>query len=210
MAITVQKILKDTVSTAEAAEHLGVSVERIRQLIANERLPAVKIQNCWRINRSAMKRVEDRSTGRPKRKFRKSEENSKAAIAANLKHKREKLVAEIEVDGSALKDIVRQTLPICIKAVTVTPEALRYVSKRFVVNPQVYERPLTLNPELICDVKTQSEAMCLFAVKQDGLVIRFVLPKYQSQTVVDAAIAQNPEAARYIYHEMSKLAGTKK
>ena len=52
-------------TTKEAAERLGVSEGRVRQLIANKRLPAEKVGQTNLVKESDLRLVEDRQTGRP-------------------------------------------------------------------------------------------------------------------------------------------------
>lgn len=54
-------------STKEAAEKLNVSPIRVRQLIADGRLPAKKIGRDYIIEESDLKAVENRRSGRPKK-----------------------------------------------------------------------------------------------------------------------------------------------
>jgi excisionase family DNA binding protein len=55
-------------TTVEAAEYLGVSPRRVRQLITDERLPAEKKGRDYLINEKDLVKVEDRKTGRPPKK----------------------------------------------------------------------------------------------------------------------------------------------
>lgn len=52
-------------TTQQAAERLGVTAGRIRQLIVEGRLPAVKLGRDNFIKASDLKLVENRQTGRP-------------------------------------------------------------------------------------------------------------------------------------------------
>ena len=56
------------ITTAEAAEKLGVSRDRIYQLIREGRLPAKKFGRDHLIEESDLKLVEDRKPGRPSKK----------------------------------------------------------------------------------------------------------------------------------------------
>jgi excisionase family DNA binding protein len=59
-------MLKDEIlSTVEAAQRLGISAIRIRQLIDSGRLPAKKLGTAFAIRSSDLKLVENRPTGRP-------------------------------------------------------------------------------------------------------------------------------------------------
>jgi len=55
-------------NTSEAAERLNVTAIRIRQLINEERLPAEKVGRDYVIREADLKLVENRPTGRPKKK----------------------------------------------------------------------------------------------------------------------------------------------
>lgn len=54
-------------TTAEAAEALGVTPRRVRQLIAEGRLAAKKAGRDYVIDPRGLKAVEDRKTGRPRK-----------------------------------------------------------------------------------------------------------------------------------------------
>lgn len=55
-------------SVADVAERLNLSQQRVKQLIYNEQLVAEKVGNQWIIRESDLKDVQDRPTGRPKKK----------------------------------------------------------------------------------------------------------------------------------------------
>jgi excisionase family DNA binding protein len=55
-------------SVADVAERLNLSVQRVKQLIYNEQLLAEKVGNQWIIRESDLKDVEDRPTGRPRKR----------------------------------------------------------------------------------------------------------------------------------------------
>lgn len=59
----------DLITTAEAAEILGVGAQRIRDLISSGRLPAKKFGEgrggVWMIRRSDLEKVKERKPGRP-------------------------------------------------------------------------------------------------------------------------------------------------
>lgn len=52
-------------TTEEAADRLGISQRRVRQLITDNRLPAEKKGRDYLINEKDLKQVEDRKPGRP-------------------------------------------------------------------------------------------------------------------------------------------------
>lgn len=52
-------------TTQEAAERLGVTAIRVRQLIADGRLPAEKFGRDYMIKEEDLRLVEDRKPGRP-------------------------------------------------------------------------------------------------------------------------------------------------
>lgn len=54
-------------TTAEAAEQLGVSSRRLRALIKSGKLPAEKFGTAYMINEKDLKLVKDRKPGRPKK-----------------------------------------------------------------------------------------------------------------------------------------------
>ncbi len=53
------------ISTSEAAQALGISRQRVLQLIRGERLKATKFANVFMIRRTDLAAVEDRPQGRP-------------------------------------------------------------------------------------------------------------------------------------------------
>ncbi len=57
---------EDYVSTSDAATALGITRQRVLQLIKHDRLKAEKFANVYMIRRSDLAAVEDRSPGRPK------------------------------------------------------------------------------------------------------------------------------------------------
>lgn len=59
-------------TTKEVAERLGVSVGRVQQFIADDRLPAIKIGQTNLVKESDLHLVENRKTGRPSKKDAKS------------------------------------------------------------------------------------------------------------------------------------------
>ncbi len=54
-------------TTSEAAERLGVTAPRIRQLVLNGRLPAQKLGRDLFIDEKDLKLVADRKVGRPRK-----------------------------------------------------------------------------------------------------------------------------------------------
>ena len=58
-------MLEGYLTTKEAAEKLGVSVGRVKQLIAQKRLPATKVGNTNLVKEEDLMLVEDRQNGRP-------------------------------------------------------------------------------------------------------------------------------------------------
>lgn len=55
------------INTQAAAERLGVSRRRVRQLIEEKKLPAITMGRDWIINESDLKLVENRKPGRPRK-----------------------------------------------------------------------------------------------------------------------------------------------
>ncbi|MCA1566940.1 MAG: helix-turn-helix domain-containing protein [Acidobacteria bacterium] len=53
------------ITTAQAAERLGISVRRVQELISSQRLPAQQFGRTYVINEEDLKLVEDRKVGRP-------------------------------------------------------------------------------------------------------------------------------------------------
>ncbi len=53
------------ISTNDAAQHLGITRQRVLQLIKHDRLKAEKFANVYMIRRADLVTVEDRSQGRP-------------------------------------------------------------------------------------------------------------------------------------------------
>jgi excisionase family DNA binding protein len=53
------------ISSAEAAERLGVHITRVQVLIREGRLPAQKIGRTYVVNEDDLKLVEERKPGRP-------------------------------------------------------------------------------------------------------------------------------------------------
>lgn len=69
--------MANTLTTQEAAERLGISPIRVRQLITDGRLPARKFGRDYMIDESDLQLVEDRKPGRPPKA--KAETASKAS-----------------------------------------------------------------------------------------------------------------------------------
>ncbi len=59
-------MLEDFLSTKEVSEKLGVSVGRVRQMVADGQLPATKIGRDNFIKETDLELVKDRKVGRPK------------------------------------------------------------------------------------------------------------------------------------------------
>lgn len=57
--------MSTSLTTHQAAERLGVTVSRVRQLVLAGRLPAEKFGRDLAIKESDLKRVQDRKPGRP-------------------------------------------------------------------------------------------------------------------------------------------------
>jgi excisionase family DNA binding protein len=55
----------DYISTNDAAHELGITRQRVLQLIKHERLKAERFANVYMIRRSDLAAVADRPTGRP-------------------------------------------------------------------------------------------------------------------------------------------------
>ncbi len=58
-------MLEGYLTTKEVAEELGVSVGRIKQLVAEKRLPAIKVGNTNLIKEADLNLIKDRPNGRP-------------------------------------------------------------------------------------------------------------------------------------------------
>jgi excisionase family DNA binding protein len=54
-------------TTKEAGKLLGINDSRVRQLIIEGRLPAIKFGNAWVIQEKDLKKVAIRKPGRPKK-----------------------------------------------------------------------------------------------------------------------------------------------
>ncbi len=57
------------ITTSEAAEKLGISIDRVQALIRAKRLPAQKFGRVYMINERDLAKVKDRKPGRPKKKW---------------------------------------------------------------------------------------------------------------------------------------------
>lgn len=69
---------EEYISTTEAAEQLGITRQRVLQLIEGGRLDATKFASVYMIRRASLANVEDRKPGRPpKPKEEKEEKGSK-------------------------------------------------------------------------------------------------------------------------------------
>jgi excisionase family DNA binding protein len=58
-------MIQGFITTKQCAEKLGVSIGRVQQLIANGRLPAVKVGHTNLVKETDLKLVKDRTNGRP-------------------------------------------------------------------------------------------------------------------------------------------------
>lgn len=58
-------MLEGYLTTKEVAEKLGVSVGRVKQFVAEKRLPAIKVGNTNLIKETDLRFVENRENGRP-------------------------------------------------------------------------------------------------------------------------------------------------
>ena len=58
-------VMKDLISSKEAAEKLGVSLRRVQALITSGKLPAQKIGNSYVVNEKDLQLVKKRTPGRP-------------------------------------------------------------------------------------------------------------------------------------------------
>ena len=67
------------ISSAEAAERLGVHITRVQVLIREGRLPAQRIGRTYVVNEDDLKLVEDRRPGRPKKQAAKTGLGGEAA-----------------------------------------------------------------------------------------------------------------------------------
>jgi excisionase family DNA binding protein len=53
------------ITTAQAAERLGISVRRVQELISTQRLPAQQFGRTYVVDEEDLKLVENRKVGRP-------------------------------------------------------------------------------------------------------------------------------------------------
>jgi excisionase family DNA binding protein len=74
-------------STAEAAERLGVHVTRVHALIKAERLPAQKVGRDYVIQEEDLKLVADRKPGRPSKTGNKKASKKKGSTKTRAKAK---------------------------------------------------------------------------------------------------------------------------
>jgi excisionase family DNA binding protein len=58
-------MLEGYLTTKEVAERLGISVGRVKQLVAEKRLPAVKVGHTNLIKEDDLIQIKDRQNGRP-------------------------------------------------------------------------------------------------------------------------------------------------
>lgn len=61
-------VMKNLISSKEAAEKLGLSLRRVQALITAGRLPAQKIGNSYVVNEKDLELVKERTPGRPSKK----------------------------------------------------------------------------------------------------------------------------------------------
>jgi len=66
------------ISSAEAAERLGVHITRVQVLIREGRLPAQRIGRTYVVNEDDLQLVEDRKPGRPSKKAKALSEEQQA------------------------------------------------------------------------------------------------------------------------------------
>ena len=132
--------------------------------------------------------------------------------------------AAVSEDGLSLRLIKKQTPELCLEAVEQNPKAISYVDKAMceAVNPHCYaqleeaarrpakgkkspkknkikETEKTKSKEPVIDLRTikkQTDALCLKAVKQDGLQLRYVYR--QTRKICREAIKQNQAANDYV------------
>jgi excisionase family DNA binding protein len=69
--------MDEWLTTQQAADELGVTAGRIRQMIVDKQLPTIKFGHVHMIKRSDLKLVENRKVGRPPKA--KAETGSKAS-----------------------------------------------------------------------------------------------------------------------------------
>jgi excisionase family DNA binding protein len=77
--------MNKNLTTQEAAERLGVSAIRVRQLIAEGRLPAEKFGRDYMIREGDLKLVSDRKPGRPSKTQAKKKPSDRKIMASNKK-----------------------------------------------------------------------------------------------------------------------------
>lgn len=65
------KVIMKLISSAQAAEKLGVHITRVQVLIREGRLPAQKVGRNYVIDEANLKLVKDRKPGRPKKQAKK-------------------------------------------------------------------------------------------------------------------------------------------
>jgi len=62
-------VMKDLISSKEAAEKLGISLRRVQALITSGKLPAQKIGNSYVVQEKDLALVRERTPGRPPKKI---------------------------------------------------------------------------------------------------------------------------------------------
>lgn len=71
--------MDEWLTTQQAADELGVTAGRIRQMIVDGQLPTTKFGHVHMINKVSLKLVEDRKPGRPPKPNSETQPKSKAA-----------------------------------------------------------------------------------------------------------------------------------
>ena len=69
--------MEKLLTTQEAGKILGVGRLRVRQLISEGRLPAIKIGRDWIISKDDLSKVANRKNGRPRKNSRDSQDQAK-------------------------------------------------------------------------------------------------------------------------------------
>jgi excisionase family DNA binding protein len=94
---------ENLLTTSEVCEILGISKQRLNQLILDERLPATKIKGEWRIKREDLKLVEDRKPGRPRKGEEEEKEESETTKTESAKTRwRITISATIEIEETGV------------------------------------------------------------------------------------------------------------
>ena len=100
-------------------------------------------------------------------------------------------------------EIKPQSIDLIIEAVLTDPRLIRHIDD---VTPSGYmsirkfhQERGNMHPFDLSDIKNQTDKLCLAVVKDDGLQLQYVTN--QTAEIVQAAIDQNPEAAKYVRDE---------